>query len=171
MGAQLSDIKELDLGVDKYQLHRVMPSQLPAFWPSTKDAIARSLPHTDTVDEQVLTNIMRKIMNEEMVLWILVKREEGKEPKISLVIVLAFVAQLGFEGYKNLLIYALAGMDAHIPNQTWGRVLDALAEYGRMTGCKNISAVTKDRWLLELFGEFFPDGEAEMRVLNRRLED
>lgn len=171
MGVQIDHPKKLDLGVDNYQLHRVMPSQLAAFWPKTKLAIARSLPPTETVDETVMASIMKKIMQEDMVLWVLIRKEEGQEPRLSLVVLLAFVIQLGKEDYKNLLLYALAGMDESIPEETWGKVMQALVDYGKMTGCKNLVGVTKDPKILKLFRLFYPEQESEMRVLTKNLED
>lgn len=170
MGAQVDEIVKLELGSEVHELHRVMPAQVPAFWPVTKQAIALSMPPTETVDEQMLASIMRKIMGGEMVLWLLVRKEEGKELGISMVLLLAFTAQLGFEGYKNLLVYALASMDDSISEKTWVRVYEALLEYGKMTECKKLCGVSSDPQLLALFQRLQPGLNIERRELTMDLE-
>lgn len=170
MGVQVDSIRKLDLGTDNYQLHRVMPAQLSPFWPRVKEAIARSLPHSATVDELVLSSIMRKIMLSEMVLWVLLRVEKEEEPRIAMVLLLAFTSQLGMEEYKNLFIYALAGLEPHTPETVWERVYKALLEYGRMTGCKKLCGVTKDPQLLALYQRLQPGLDVEMRDLSFNLE-
>ena len=169
--AVVETVGRLDLGTEDYKLLKVPPAKLPEFWPQAKQAIARSLPEDTTVDEVSLGGIMEKLMTGEMDLWLLVKNKEGEAPSVEVAIVLAFVVQLGHEAYKNLLIYSLASFSDHIADKTWMRVWEALKEYGRMTGCKKLSMVSKDPRLLDLAARLLPEVDLSMRVINVELKE
>jgi len=126
-------------------------------------AIMAAMPPTAYPDIDVSTNILKAILDEQMQLWVIARRLDGKL-QIVAIGTTAFIYD-GPSGLKNLSIYTLYGFN-QIPPHALKDGLDKIREFAREHGCGRIFAFTERDRVREMFwSKIAGEGVSQLSVM------
>lgn len=126
-------------------LVKLIPEQVSRAWPDIKFAIEQSLPPVVGMQSDRMSNILRGILTEDVVVWSLVNTKDDN--KIAAIGLTTFTFD-GASGTKSMLIYCIYGYGVPVPG-LWKDGFKTLEKYAKSKGCHRITAYSSEKSIIK----------------------
>lgn len=129
----MTNVKE-----EEHLLLKILPEQVSERWEVFAPLIEKSLPPTVTNRRLRMSNVLRSILTEDLVVWVFYDQQR-QERYVVTTIVRTDEVTLG----KDLLIYSFTGLGQVTPDEVMEGI-EVLKKYAKDNGCKTIIAYSAD---------------------------
>jgi len=117
-------------------LIRLLPEQASNHWDEIKFAIEESLPPIVGMQSDRMSNILRSVLLEEVIVWV----SHNSEKKVDGLVLTTFVLDK-LSGTKSLLIYCLYGYGT-AGMESWQEGVETLRKFAISSGCHRVTGYT-----------------------------
>jgi len=138
---------------EEYLLLKMLPEQVSDSWEKFAPLIEKSLPPVVADRRKRMSNVLRAILKEELIVWVYYDSNEN-ERYVTTTQIRTDEISLS----KNLLIYSLTGLGKVNPTEITNGI-KTLKRYAKGNGCNTIIGYVNDLGIMRLLEQQGADAE------------
>lgn len=123
--------------------------EISEHWEWLKPQIEEMIPHVDGMRLDYSNVVLTKLLSGEMQCWASYIYDDKQEQTDIGMVILTMMTTEMVTGVKDILIYGL-NLTRGVGKREWNESVQGLARWAKASGCRNLTAYTKNKKLLAI---------------------